>query len=551
MGHHRDHLTVDELGVGAVQDPNVLQVLVLIGVAVVALSFLARRLGVAPPIVLLLGGVPLAFVPLLEQVRLPPEVVLLIFLPPLLYWESLTTSLREIRANLRAVLLSSIVLVLVTAGVVAVVGHALGLSWPVAWVLGAVVAPTDATAVGAVAGRMPRRPLTTLRAESLINDGTALVVFAIAVQAATGERAFSWGSAVGSFGLSYAGGAAAGLLAAWLAVRARRITREPLLDNGISVLTPFAAFLIAEEIHASGVLAVVVCGLALSQVGPRIVTARTRLQAFAFWRVATFLLNGTLFVLIGLQLRGAVQDLGSYSLAKATIDALLVAAAVIGTRLAWVYTVPYVIRAVDRRPQQRLRRVGARNRFPIAWAGFRGGVSLAAALAVPVTLADGSPFPGRDLIILVTFGVIVVTTLLQGLTLPAVLRWARMPDDGAEVVEQQLAERTVAEAGLAALPATAARLDVPPEVAARVRADYEEHLHTLTDPTADPAEDDNGQAEREAYWRLRAALLADKRRAVVNLRDVGRIDDIVLRRLQARLDAEEVRLTGRTADDED
>ncbi len=528
-----------------------LPVLVLIGVAVVALSWLARRLGIAPPIVLLLGGVPLAFVPWLEGVRLPPDVVLLIFLPALLYWESLTTSLREIRANLRTVMLSSILLVLATAGAVALLGHALGLSWPVAWVLGAVVAPTDATAVAAVAGRLPRRSLTTLRAESLINDGTALVVFAIAVQAATGEQEFGWASAVARFGLSYLGGAAAGLLVAWLATRARRIVREPLLENGISVLTPFAAYLIAEEVHASGVLAVVASGLALSQVGPRLVSARTRLQARAFWQLTTFLLNGTLFVLVGLQLRSAVQNLVSYSLAEAARDALLVAAAVITTRLIWYYTVPYIIRAVDRRPQQRLRRVGARHRFPSAWAGFRGGVSLAAALAVPVTVVDGSRFPGRDLIVLVTFGVILVTLLVQGLTLPAVLRWARLPDDSAEAQEQQLAERTATQAGLVALPDVAARLEIPPAVAERVRADYEEHLRNLADPVDDDTEDGNGRAEHEAYERLRAALLADKLIAVIRLRDEGRIDDIVLRRVQARLDAEEARLAARAGLDDD
>lgn len=205
-------------------------------------------------------------------------------------------------------------------------------------------------------------------------------------------------------------------------------------------------------------LAVVVCGLALSQTGPRLVSARTRLQARAFWRLTTFLLNGTLFVLVGLQLRSAMQNLVSYSLVQAVCDALLVAAAVVATLLIWYYTVPYIIRGIDRRPQQRLRRVGARHRFPSAWAGFRGGVSLAAALAVPATVVDGSRFPGRDLIVLVTFGVILVTLLLQGLTLPAVLRWARLPDDGAEAVEQQLADRTATQAGLAALPDVALAL---------------------------------------------------------------------------------------------
>lgn len=528
------------------QDAHVLQVLVSIGFAVLGLSWVARRLGVVAPIVLLLGAVPLAFVPWLADVRLAPEVVLLLFLPALLYTEALNTSLREIRANLRPIVLSSVVLVIVTAAAVATVGHALGLSWPVAWVLGAVVAPTDATAVSAIARGLPRRTLTTLRAESLVNDGTALVLFAIAVDVAANGRVFSWGSAVGTFALSYVGGVAAGLLVAWLATQARKVLREPLLENTVSVLTPFTAFLLAELVHASGVLAVVTCGLVLSQVGPRLVGARTRLQGLAFWQVTTFLLNATLFVLVGLQLRTAVNGLASYSLGEAVRDTLLVAVTVMGVRLVWSYTAPYVIRMLDRRPQQRLRRVGARHRFPSAWAGFRGGVSLAAALAVPEGV------PGRDLIIVVTFGVILATLLVQGLTLPAVLRWARLPEDGAVAQEQRLAELTATQAGLAALPDVAARLAVPDSVAEQVRAEYEERLHALDDHTDADLVDHDVEAEREeraAHQRLRAALLDDKRAAVVRLRDARQIDDIVLRRVQARLDAEEVRLAGVVEDD--
>ena len=530
------------------QDASSLQVLVLVGVSVLALTLLARALKVSAPIVLLTGGVALAFLPPLRAVRLPPEVVLLIFLPALLYWESLNTSLREIRANLRAVMIDSILLVLATASAVAAVGHAIGLDWPVAWVLGAVVAPTDATAVAAVARRMPRRQLTMLRAESLINDGTALVVFAIAVEVASGREDFGWPGALGRFLLSYIGGAAVGLLAAWLATRARRIMRDPLLENTVGVLTPFTAFLLAEEIHASGVLAVVVCGLALSQVGPRVIAAQTRVRSRAFWQLTTFLLNGALFVLVGLQLRSAVENLVSYSVAEAVAGALLVSATVICTRLAWMYTVPYLIRLVDRRPHQRLRRLRARHRLPIAWSGFRGGVSLAAALAVPVIMSDGSRFPGRDLIIVVTFGVILVTLLVQGLSLPAVLRWARLPDDDSELAEQRLAERTSTEAALEALPAVAGRLQVSDEMVDRVRADLEERLADLTEPNDDDAvggrisSGEPGRSNREEYRLLHSALLAHKRAAVVGLRDARMIDDIVLRRVQARLDAEEVRL---------
>lgn len=532
------------------QDPHALQVVVLLGLAVLGLTVLARRIGVTPPVVLLIGGVGLGFVPLLEEVRLRPEVVLFLFLPALLYWESLNTSLREIRANLRAVATDAVLLVLATAGVVAVVGHALGLPWPAAWVLGAVVAPTDATAVAAIASRMPRRQLTTLRAESLINDGTALVLFAIAVEVAGGGGAFGFGSAVGEFVLSYAGGAAAGLVVAWLAGRARRYLHEPLLDNTVSVLTPFAAFLLAEEVHASGVVAVVVSGLVMSQTGPLLIAAQTRLRARAFWLVSTFLLNGALFVLVGLQLRRAVANLESSSLGAAVVAALLVSAAVIGTRLGWMYSVPYLVRLVDRRQRHRDRRLGARHRFPIAWCGFRGGVSLAAALAVPTTTVDGSPFPGRDLIIVVTFGVILATLLLHGLTLPAVLNWARLPEDHDEIAERVLAERTTVEAGLEALPAAAEGLRARPHVADRVRDDLEQRLADLDNmadgPEAEPVGDESPQtrSDWQTYRRLQAALVPHKRAAVVRLRDVRLIDDIVLRRVESRLDVEEMRLAG-------
>jgi Na+/H+ antiporter len=526
-----------------VHDTSALQVLVLLGLAVLLLTLLANRMRLAPPIVLLIGGVALAYVPWLARVALPPEVVLLLFLPALLYWESLNTSLREIRDNLRAVLIDSILLVLATAGVVAVVGHLVGLSWPTAWVLGAVVAPTDATAVAAVGGRMPRRQLTILRAESLINDGTALVVFAIAVEVATGKVTFSWAGAAGQFVLSYVGGATVGLLVAWLSLRTRRLTHTPVLENTVSVLTPFVAFLLAEQVHASGVLAVVVAGLAISRLGPRLIAAHTRVLSRAFWQLTTFLLNSALFVLVGLQLRDAVNGLVSYPTGAAVVAALLVSAAVIGTRLGWMYSVPYLVRPLDLRSNREP--LGARHRMPIAWSGFRGGVSLAAALAVPTTV-NGAAFRGRDLIIVVTFGVILVTLLVQGLTLPMIMRWSRLPEDHSELAERELAERTATTSALEALDGVADRLGVSDDVRDRMRADLEERLAALADPDDDDSDDGTPDVRRDRtdYRRLHAALLADKRAALVRLRDAGEIDDIVLRRVQTRLDHEEVRLAG-------
>jgi Na+/H+ antiporter len=518
-----------------------LQLVVVLGVAVLAASVAARRLRVAPPVLLLAVGVLLGFVPALRTVRLPPEVVLLLFLPALLYWESLTTSLREIRSNLRPIVLMSTVLVIATAGLVAVVGHGLGLPWGPAWVLGAAVAPTDATAVGVLARTLPRRYVTMLRAESLVNDGTALVIYGIAVAATVGGGHVGAGHVTWLFLVAYAGGALAGLVTAWLALLVRRHLDDPLLENVVSVLTPFTAFLLAEVIHASGVLAVVVCGLVLSQAGPRAIRAVTRQQAQAFWTLATFLLNGGLFVLVGLQLQASVRGLPTADLARGLLAVAAICAAVVGTRFLWLFTTPYLIRVLDRRPRQRLRRVGARPRVLSGVAGFRGAVSLAAALAVPETLASGAPFPDRDLIVFVTSGVIVVTLVVQGLLLPVVVRWARLPADTTVADERRLAETVATEEALAAIGDVAHDLHTDEAVVARLRADYETHLRVLrTD--GDGATDDPVRRAEDDYTALRLALLARKRATVVRLRDQRRIDDTVLRQVQWRLDTEEVRL---------
>jgi monovalent cation/hydrogen antiporter len=500
----------------------------------------ARRLRIAAPILLLACGILLGFVPALREVSFPSEVMLVLFLPALLYWESLTTSLREIRTNIRVVVLMSTLLVIATAAAVAAAAHHwLGLAWGPAWVLGAAVAPTDATVIGVLARALPRRFMTMLRAESLINDGTALVIYGLAVGVTLGEEHLSPGHVSWLFLLAYAGGVAAGLLVAALVVWVRRHLDHPLHANVISVVTPFAAFLLAEFVHASGVLAVVACGLTLSQYGPRIVRAETRQQSSAFWTLSTFLLNSALFVLIGLQAQAALREL-------ADTDDLLVALAGIGiisvvvvaSRFAWTFTTPYIIRLLDRRPQQRLRRVGARQRVGLGFAGFRGAVSLAVALAVP----EG--FPGRDLIIVITSGVIVVTLVGQGLLLPAAVRWARLPADEALAKERQYAERAASEAAFAALPRVAERLGTDEAALARTVAEYERHLELVRADSEESVHETALRVESD-YAALRLELIALKRETVVRLRDEQKIDDTVLRQIQARLDVEEVRLTQR------
>jgi len=531
-----------------------LEIVVVIGVLVLLGGVLAPWVRLPAPLVQLLLGVAVGFVPGLGDVEMPPEVVLFLFLPALLYWESLNTSLREARANIRVIFLSSVVLVLVTAATVALVGHALGLSWPMAWVLGAVLAPTDATAVAAVAGRLPRRQATLLRAESLINDGTALAVYGVAVGIAVGTLEIGAGGVAWRLAWSYVGGIAAGLAVAALAVLVRRRLHDVRLENLVGLLTPFVAYLPAELVGASGVVAVVTTGLALTQIPPTLIPARTRVQSRAFWNLTSYVLNGALFVLIGLELHVVVEGRSTAELLAGSGIALLISLVVVGTRLVWSNTTPYLIRAIDRRPAQRLRRVGFRQRQPLAWAGFRGAVSLAAALAIPATVDGGGPLAGRDLVLLVTFGVIVFTLVVQGLTLPAVVRWARLPDDGRETEEQRLAQREATRAAIDAIEDRAAELGVPDDVWKQVRAAYEEHLRELElkYSVLDGAAEDRDReslAALKAERRLRLALLGDKRRALAQLRHDRRIDDLVLVRMQSQLDAEEVRLSG-PVDDE-
>ena len=512
---------------------------VALGVALVVCGALARRYPIAPAILLVLVGVLIGFVPHLRQAQLPPDVVLLLFLPVLLYWESLTTSLREIRNNLRVVVLSSTVLVLATAAAVAAAAHAIGLQWGPAWVLGAALAPTDATAVGVLAKRLPRRTVTVLRAESLVNDGTALVIYGLAVGVTVGEEYLTPLHVGGLLLLAYGGGVLTGALTGLLSWQVRRRMDDPMLENIAMLVTPFAAFLLAESIHASGVLAVVVCGLFMSQVTPRITGAVTRQTSIPFWTVSTTVLSSVLFVLVGLQAQTAVRDLSSVSLLSALSDVLLITAVVVGVRWAWLYTTPYIIRALDRRPAQRLRRLGARQRSVSGVAGFRGAVSLAAVLAVPRTLDSGAPFPDRDLIVVITCGVIVLT-LLQALLLPQVVRFARLPVDNSVAEERQYAEVFITDAAIGAIATTAAELDTDERVVERVRMEIEKRRKVLA---ADGSEDDPVTRHDDQYTSLWLALIARKREALLELRDEQRIDDIVLRQVQNLLDIEEVRFS--------
>ncbi|MEV8214309.1 Na+/H+ antiporter [Leifsonia sp. NPDC077715] len=521
-----------------------LELLVVIGVITLVSKVLSRRIGVAQPLLLVAFGVLIGLVPLFRDIELAPEVVLFLFLPAILYWESLTTSLREIRSNLRSIALMSTLLVVATAGAVAVLAHSMGLGWGPAWVLGAAVAPTDATAMTSFTHSLPRRNVTILRAESLVNDGTALVLWSLAVGFTVGDADVSFGAVTVTFLFAYLAAAGIGALVAWLAILVRRRLQDAITQNIAMLLTPFIAYLLAELVHASGVLAVVVAGLIISQAGPRVGVAEGRRQSDAFWSFSTFLLNASLFVLVGIELPRSVGELATSDLGIGLVAIVLVTVVIVGVRILFQFASAYTIRAIDRRPQQRARRLSNRWRIVSGLSGFRGAVSLAAALAVPATIGSGTPFPHRDFIVFVTTGVIIVTLVVQGLVLPAVVRWAQLPEDESVGHELRLAETNATRAALDELPELVRRLGVDQEIAERIQNEFEEHLELLE------AEDESRDGE-EAIERsrqdtdLRLALLHCKREEVVRLRDEGEIDDIVLRDVQRRLDVEEVRLTGR------
>jgi monovalent cation/hydrogen antiporter len=513
-----------------------LELLVVVLASVLLMTWTARTLRLSEPLLLLAGGVLLGLVPRFDHVQLPPDVILMLVLPALLYWESLTTSTREVRDNFRSIALSATGLVLVTALAVGVVAHALGYAWPIAFVLGAVLAPTDASAVGASVQGMPRRIVTLLRTESLLNDGTAFVLLAVGLETLTTGDPFSFTHTTIRFVESYLGGMAIGALVALVLIQVRRHLTDRILHSGLSVTTPFLAFLPAAAMHVSGTLAVVICGLVTSRIGPKVIGSGERIQATSFWEVTSFLLNGALFVLVGMQTPAAVRALTSVSLLQAAAISAAVSVTVVAARAAWFYTMPYMFRLVDRRARQQERRIGARQRLPLAWAGMRGAISLAAALTIPATTSDGKPVVQRDALVFITVVVIAVTLVVLGPSLPAVVRHAQFGDDPTETDEEDLAVRHIAAVALAEMPVLADRLRVPASVTDRVAGDLA-RLAQAPDLSDDAAT--GGYRQESAVHSLQEAVLGVKRAALIDLRRRRRIDDDVMRRVQNYLDLEE------------
>ena len=523
--------------------------LILFGIlaATGGLVLLAQRTGVPYPITLTLGGIALAFVPGVPAVELDPDLVLVLILPPLLYAAAFFSSLRDLRANLRPISLLAVGLVIATTLTVALVAHTLidGLSWAAACVLGAVLAPTDPVAATAIAGRLgaPRRITTVVEGESLINDSTALIAYKFAV-AAVVTGGFSVLDAGFEFVYSVAGGIAIGVVVGAVVGALRRRTEDPPTEITLSIVSPYLAYLPADALGLSGVIAAVTTGIYLGWRAPQLASPTTRLQAYAVWEILVFSLNAALFVLIGLQLRTATEGLdgGTDAMTLAGYAAAIIATVVL-TRFAWLFPFTYLPRRLSRRLRGRDPAPPPSWVLVLGWSGLRGAVSLAAALAIPETTAGGAPFPERDVIVFLTFAVVVFTVVGQGLTLPLVVRAFDVHDDGGkEAVEESKARLRAAEAALRRLDELRTEGWVRDDTEQRVRGLYEFRRRRIR--ARFDADDDRDGIEARSldYQRLARELLEAQRAEIVALRGQGRINDEVMRRIERELDLEDNRL---------
>ena len=510
-------------------------------VAVALLAIIARKIRIPYPILLTIGGVVLALIPGLPAIHLEPELIFSLFLPPLLYPAAIFTSWRDFRANLRSILPLAIVLVLVTMTVTAYVFHALvGLPLAVGFVFGAIISPPDAVAALAVTQnlRVPRKIIVILEGESLINDATSFISFRFAV-AAVLTGAFSLGQASLQFLFVAAGGVGVGLAVGWLATQLQKRLDDPPVQTMFSLLTPYVAYFSGERLHVSGILAVVIAGIYYGWRSPRILSGRMRLQALPVWEMVTFILNGILFMLIGLQLPQVVQVLAPGTVTRVAWLAMAFVLVIVLVRFVWMFGATYLPRLFS----QTFR---SRNPAPwqhtalIAWTGMRGADSLAGALAIPIVLRDGQPFPGRDLILLLTFCVIFATLVLQGLTLTPLVRWLKVVDDRVTEKEERLARLKANEAALVRLEELASLNRARPKTIERLRSEYEDRIRQLRSEA--PDEESVGRLFSEDFEELAREVLQTERDTVIQLRNEEAINDQALRRIQRDIDLAEARL---------
>jgi monovalent cation/hydrogen antiporter len=510
-------------------------------VVLAMIATLARRIQVPYPILLVIGGLAIGLIPGLPRVEVDPDLILLVFLPPLLYAAALAMPPRELRENLRPISLLAFGLVLLTMTAVAVVAHATidGLSWAAGFTLGAIVSPPDPVAAVAIANRLglPRRLVTILEGEGLFNDATALVAYRLAV-AAVVTGSFSLAEVGLKFLLAAVGAAAIGLVVGWAAKHVLSRLVDPAVENTVQLLVPFAAYVPAERIGASSILATLTTGLYLARRGPGVVTSAGRLQGQGLWDILVFVLEGISFILIGLELRPVLDGLAGRPVGMLLGEAALVCALVIVARIAWVFSAGALSRSLRTRPGQ----AGWRNHAVVAWAGMRGVVSLAAALAIPLRTGAGAPFPQRDLLIFLSFIVILVTLVGQGLTLPPLIGWLDVAEPAERAAHEEAHARLLlARTALERLDELERELDLPDESVEGLRQRYQRSLERNA-AALDEAEESEDERFRRTMRDLHRELLAAERAELHRIRVEQGLSRQVYRRLSHDLDVEELRL---------
>lgn len=511
--------------------------LAVIAVAILVLVAVAKRIGVAYPILLVLGGIVIGYIPGVPRAEMRPDLVLLVFLPPLLYWESVTAPTSGFLAGAAWIFQLAFGLVIATTVAVAFVAHRLdpAIGWPSAFVLGAIVSSTDEVAFASLADklRVPRHLIATIEGESLINDATSLIIYAVAIGAVLGQ-VFTVGQAFEELVISVIAALAIGLAAGAVIVTAWYFTRDDELQPIISLMAPYLAYLPAYHFRVSGVLAVVVTGIFVSRFTPRVLTPRARQRATGFWVTIVFLVNAFIFVLVGMQFHPILtESLTRYSAWQLTWLAFAICATVIVVRLLWVYGQALI--PLTNEPEHERGKADWAHVSVLAWTGMRGGISLAAALALPV-MAGAGPFPQRSLIIFLTFAVLVATLVGQGGTLPWLLRALHIRQDDADEREERLALSRIARVALIRLAALRKERKVAAPILAALQRQHRSRWREFAD--AKEGEDYRMRVTSQ-YRAIERELLEVQREELLRLRNRGKIDNTVMRRVQALLDLED------------
>lgn len=518
---------------------ELLQLAVFVSLCAVALSWVARHFNFPYPIALVIGGGVLGFIPMVPQLLFDPELILVLVLPPILYQAAALTSWRDFALAIRTISLLAIGLVVVTTLAVGAVLKLLipEIPWAAAFVFGAIVSPPDAVAASAILSRLkiPRHVVTVLEGESLVNDASGLVLYKFAVVAVLTGTFSLFDASVQFVGVA-TGGIALGILIGLVFINIHRHLSDVFIEVLTSLLVPYVAYVSAESLHVSGVLAVVAAGLVYGRRAPVAVSAAMRILSRSMWNVIVFLLNTLVFVLMGIHLSGSVARLEGFSMTKLILDAAVLSAVVIGVRFAWVYTALYVPRKLIAIFRKSDAAPPGAEFFIMSWCGMRGIVSLVAALALPITLADGTPFPYRDIIIFFTFVIIAVTLVIQGLSLPALVRRMRVGLDRSLQEEQENARNAMSKGAMAAINAMAWQEDISPDLAGRISAEFAEK-NAFGDADAAVSEDHATLARR-----LRHAAINAERLELIRLWRENQISDDVLHEFEEELDYKESHL---------